>query len=186
MLSAHAGFFSYFPSLGCPAVLLCKCRFKLSGDWPTVLLCYIPQIVLIATGMVDVQLLTIVHVSSSCNRCLIVSHHICRVVTSNRKKLRVVERCPSNYCVINSVNVFRLEQERKYACGEYSKFRILQHSQTLGPNIRVYKLRFINRHAQQKSMAFGVQAAVGPLQTRRGTEWALENTAEHPSCMLGV
>jgi len=44
-------------------------------------------------GIVDVQLLTVVRVSSSSDRCLIVSHQVCKVVTFDRKKLRVVERC---------------------------------------------------------------------------------------------
>jgi len=46
-----------------------------------------------AAGMVDVQLLTVVCVSSSGDRCLIVSHQVCRVVVLDRKKLTVVERC---------------------------------------------------------------------------------------------
>jgi len=85
-----------------------------------------PGVVLMAASMVDVRLLTVVCVSSSSDRCLIVSHQVCRVVTFNRKKLTVVERCRSNQCVNNSVNVFRLMQERKYACGEQPKIRILQ------------------------------------------------------------
>jgi len=44
-------------------------------------------------GIVDVRLLTVVRVSSSSDRCLIVSHQVCKVVTFNCKKLRVVERC---------------------------------------------------------------------------------------------
>jgi len=45
-----------------------------------------------ATGIVDVQLLTVIRVSSSSDRCLIVPHPVCKVVTFDRKKLRVVER----------------------------------------------------------------------------------------------
>jgi len=85
-----------------------------------------PGVVLMAAGMVDVRLLTVVRVSASSDRCLIVSHQVCRVVTFNRKKLTVVERCRSNQWVNNSVNVFRLMQERKYACSEQPKIRILQ------------------------------------------------------------
>ena len=84
-----------------------------------------------AAGIVDVWLLTVVCVSSSRDRCLIVSHQVCRAVTFNRKKLTVVERCRSNHCVNNSVNVFRFMQERKYACGEQPKIRILQHRMLL-------------------------------------------------------
>ena len=80
-----------------------------------------------AAGIAGVRLLTVVRVSSSSDRCLIVSHQVCKVVTFNRKKLTMVERCRSNHCVNNSVNVFRLEQERKYVCGEQLKIRILQH-----------------------------------------------------------
>jgi len=79
-----------------------------------------------AAGIVDVRLLTVVRVSSSSDRCLIVSHQVCKVVTFDRKKLTMVERCPSNHCVNNSVNVFRFMQERKYVCGEQPKIRILQ------------------------------------------------------------
>jgi len=46
-----------------------------------------------AAGIVDVRLLTVVRVSSSSDRCLMVSHQVCMVVTFDRKKLRVVERC---------------------------------------------------------------------------------------------
>ena len=77
-------------------------------------------------GIVDVRLLTVVRVSSSSDRCLIVSHQVCKVVTFDRKKLTMVERCRSNHCVNNSVNVFRFMQERKYVCGEQPKIRILQ------------------------------------------------------------
>jgi len=80
-----------------------------------------------AAGIVDVRLLTVVRVSSSSDRCLIVSHQVCKVVTCDRKKLTMVERCRSNHCVNNSVNVFRFMQERKYVCGEQPKIRILQH-----------------------------------------------------------
>jgi len=79
-----------------------------------------------AAGISGVRLLTVVRVSSSSDRCLIVSHLVCKVVIFNRKKLTLVERCRSNYCVNNSVNVFRLMQERKYVCGEQLKIRILQ------------------------------------------------------------
>jgi len=80
-----------------------------------------------AAGMVDVRLLTVVHVSSSSDRCLIVSHQVCRVVTFDRKKLTVVERCRNNHLINNGINEFCLMQERKYACGEQPKIRILQH-----------------------------------------------------------
>ena len=79
-----------------------------------------------AAGIVDLRLLTVVRVSSSSDRCLIVSHQVCRVVTFDRKKLTVVEHCRSHHCVNNSVNVFRLMPEQKYACGEQPKIRILQ------------------------------------------------------------
>jgi len=81
-----------------------------------------------AAGIVDVQLLTVVRVSSPSNRCLIVSYQICMVVTFDRKKLTMVEGCRGNHCVNNSVNVFRFMQERKYLCGEHPKIRILQHA----------------------------------------------------------
>jgi len=80
-----------------------------------------------AAGIAGVPLLTVVRVSSSSDRCLIVSHLVCKVVIFNRKKLTLVERCRSNHCVNNRVNVFRLMQERKYVCGEQLKIRFLQH-----------------------------------------------------------
>ena len=83
-----------------------------------------------AAGIAGVRLLTVVRVSSSSDRCLIVSHQVCKVVTFNRKKLTMVERCRSNHCVNNSINVFRLMQERKYVCGEQLKIRILQQKGT--------------------------------------------------------
>jgi len=113
ILPAHAGFFSQFPSLGRPAVLLCEDTSKVRAVWPRVQLCWMPWIVMMAPGIVDVRLLTVVCVSSSSDRCLIVSHQVCRVVTFDFKKLTVVERWQSNHCVNKSVNVFRLMQERK-------------------------------------------------------------------------
>jgi len=67
-----------------------------------------------AAGMVDIRLLTIVRVSPSGDWCLIVSHQVSRMVTLDCKKLTVVEHCRSNH-LVNSVNAFRLMQERKYA-----------------------------------------------------------------------
>ena len=89
-----------------------------------------------AAGIAGVRLLTVVRVSSSSDGCLIVSHLVCKVVIFNRKKLTLVERCRSNHCVNNRVNVFRLMQERKYVCGEQLKIRILQHSHSANPHIR--------------------------------------------------
>jgi len=40
--------------------------------------------------MVDVRLLTVVRVSSSSDRCLIVSHQVCGVVTFDPEKLTAV------------------------------------------------------------------------------------------------
>ena len=89
-----------------------------------------------AAGIVNVGLLTVVHVSSSSDRCLIVSHQVCKVVTFDHKKLTMVERCRSNHCVNNSVNVFRFMQDQKYVCGEPPKVRIPQHSHSANPHIR--------------------------------------------------
>jgi len=83
-----------------------------------------------AAPMVDVRLWTVIRVSSSSDRCLIVSHNVCRVVTFNHKKLIVVERCRSNHCVNNGINVFRFMEEQKYACGKQPKIRILQQVAT--------------------------------------------------------
>jgi len=79
-----------------------------------------------AAGIVNIGLLTIVLVSWSTDWCLIVLHQLCRMVTSDCKKLTVVEGCRSSHLVHNGVNEFRLMQEQKYACGEYPKIRILQ------------------------------------------------------------
>ena len=46
-----------------------------------------------AAGIVDVRLLTVICVSSSSDWCLIVLYQVCKVVTFNRKKLTMVERC---------------------------------------------------------------------------------------------
>ena len=46
-----------------------------------------------AAGIVDVRLLPVICVSSSSDRCMIMSHQLCKVVTFDHKKLRVVERC---------------------------------------------------------------------------------------------
>jgi len=76
--------------------------------------------------------------SLSVDRCLMVSHQVCRVVALDRKKLIVVERCRSNHLVNNIVDAFRLMQERKCVCGEQPKIVNLQ--QELG---RCERARFL-------------------------------------------
>jgi len=127
MLPAHAGFFSHFPSLGCPSVSLCEDTSEVRAACPREQLCQMPRIELMAAGLVHVRLLTVVRVSVSGDRCLTVLYQVCRVVGLNRRKLTVVERCRSNHLVNSSVDAFRLIRERKNICGEQPKIRILQH-----------------------------------------------------------
>jgi len=84
------------------------------------------QIGLMAAGIVDIGLLTIVHISSSSDWCLIMLHQLCRMVTLDCKKLTVVEPCRSSHLVHNRVNEFCFMQEQKYAYGEHTKIRFLQ------------------------------------------------------------
>jgi len=96
ILPAHARFFSHIPSLGRPFVSRCENTSEVCTAWPRVQLCQIPRIELMAAGMIDVLLFSVVRVSWSGDRCLMVSHPVCRVVALDRKKLTVVERCGSN------------------------------------------------------------------------------------------
>jgi len=54
-----------------------------------------------------------VHISLLVDRCLILSHQVCRVMALNRKKLTIVEHFRSNPPFNDIVVAFRLMQERK-------------------------------------------------------------------------
>jgi len=127
ILPVHARFFSHFPSLGYPSISLCEDTSEVRAACPRVQLCRMPWIELMVARIVDARQLTVVRVSLSGNRCLIVWHQVCRVVVlDRRKKLTMVERCRSNHDVNNIVSVFCLMQGRQHVCGEQPKIRILQ------------------------------------------------------------
>ena len=87
----RARFLSHFPSPGRPSFALCRSISEAEVSCPRVVLCYMPRVVSVTEGEHGCSALAGVRVSSLVNRCLVMSHLVCRVRVFGGKKLLVVE-----------------------------------------------------------------------------------------------